>query len=154
MDNNKEVKECIVIMPIEDRCFGYKWGHFRHVYDCLIKPSVNQAGFIPVRADELCSREVQYDMVINKIVMAPIAVFDLSTLNERIITGLKIRKAFNKPVIIISDKEEDSLKDFLSKNVRYINYRKNIDTIANFYVRQLISNFIRSFSQSARFAEC
>lgn len=154
MDKNSEVKECVVIMPIEDKCYGYKWGHFKQVYDCLIKPSVRQAGFEPLRADDICPKGIQYDKIINKIVEAPVVVFDLSTLNEGIITGLKIREAFNKPAIIISDKEESSLKELLSKNVRYINYRGNINVASNCYVRLLISNFIRSFSQSVKLAEC
>ena len=45
-------KKCFVIMPITEG-EGYTDSHFTRVYDYIIKPACIQAGFKPIRADEV-----------------------------------------------------------------------------------------------------
>ena len=45
-------------MPISDTD-GYKKGHWQEVYNHLIKPAVEQAGYIPERADEIRSANLE-----------------------------------------------------------------------------------------------
>jgi len=45
-------KECFIIMPISDKS-EYGEGHFNRVYNHLIIPACEKAGFKPVRADDV-----------------------------------------------------------------------------------------------------
>jgi hypothetical protein len=47
-----EERMCFVIMPITDP-EGYVKGHFDHVYQDIVKSACRQAGFTPIRADEV-----------------------------------------------------------------------------------------------------
>ena len=48
----KQNKNCFIIMPISDNS-NYPQGHFDRVYNYIIKPACEIAGFIPIRADEV-----------------------------------------------------------------------------------------------------
>ena len=41
--------ECFIMMPISDPD-GHEQGHFQHVYEELISPACDTAGYDPVRA--------------------------------------------------------------------------------------------------------
>ena len=41
-----------MIMPITDKS-PYEDGHFKVVYDHLIKPACSLAGFVPIRSDDI-----------------------------------------------------------------------------------------------------
>lgn len=144
MNNNAEKKECIVIMPVESECEGYELGHFREVYNNLIKPSVQQAGYTPLRADEVNHFYIDHFEIVNKLVHAPMAIFDLSTADERIVTGLKIRDSFNMPFIVISD---IYMPRFIkSSNIEYLVYTKNLDVPNLLYSQSILSNSIKILS--------
>ena len=49
---NKQQLDCFIIMPIADP-EGYEKGHFKKVYEDIISVSCVNAGFNPVRADEV-----------------------------------------------------------------------------------------------------
>ncbi|NDV66580.1 hypothetical protein [Bacteroides sp. 224] len=145
MHSTTEKMECIVIMPIEKNYDGYETDHFKNVYNTLIKPSVAQAGYHPLRADEINSGIIDHYEIINKIVNAPMAVFDLSTWNDRIITGLKIRKSFNKPTIVLSDIYTP--KFFNSDNIKYLEYKKDMNSPVMFYTQLTIAESIKELSE-------
>jgi len=46
---------CFVMMPIAD-VSNYEPGHFNRVYEYLIKPAIEAAGFDPYRADDTAKR--------------------------------------------------------------------------------------------------
>lgn len=141
MNNNTENRECIVIMPIEDVCEGYELGHFKNVYNHVIKPSVKNAGFFPMRADEINFGKIDYVDIVTKIVQSPMAIFDLSTWNDRIITGLTIREAFNMPTIVISDVYTPKL--FASKNIKYFQYKRELTSPITYYAPLIITQYIK-----------
>ncbi|MDL2247615.1 hypothetical protein LJC05_02665 [Bacteroides sp. OttesenSCG-928-J23] len=144
MNSKKENKECLVVMPVEDDCPGYNRGHFRHVYNQIIRPSIENAGFYPIRADEINPKSILYEVIIEKIATSPIAIFDLSTGNDRIITGLQIRQAFNRPTIVLADNNKVIVSQ--SNQIKHIQYEREIGTVSSFFIQLLISDSIRHFT--------
>lgn len=110
-ESKKEEKEkCFVIMPISDQG-DYPMGHFTKVYEQIIKPSVEAAGYEAYRVDEnnIC------DTIISKIFSAiqecPMAICDLSNRNPNVLYELGLRQAYDKPVVLIQDEKTDEIFD-------------------------------------------
>lgn len=110
-ETNEEKKErCFVIMPISDQG-DYPAGHFTKVYEQIIKPSVEDAGYEAYRVDEnnIC------DAIINKIFSAiqecPMAICDLSNRNPNVLYELGLRQAYDKPVVLIQDDKTQKIFD-------------------------------------------
>lgn len=110
-DTNEEKKEkCFVIMPISDQG-DYPAGHFTKVYEQIIKPSIEEAGYKAYRVDEnnIC------DAIINKIFSAiqecPMAICDLSNRNPNVLYELGLRQAYDKPVVLIQDDKTEKIFD-------------------------------------------
>lgn len=112
MSEAKEEKKekCFVIMPISDQG-DYPTGHFTKVYEQIIKPSVEDAGYEAYRVDEnnIC------DAIINKIFSAiqecPMAICDLSNRNPNVLYELGLRQAYDKPVVLIQDDKTEKIFD-------------------------------------------
>lgn len=119
----EKIKECFVIMPISD-AEGYENGHFSRVYEDLIKPAVEYAGYKPYRADENKSSDLIHLDILKKILEAPMAVCDLSSRNPNVLFELGIRQAFNKPVVLIKDECTNRIFDV--DLIRYTEYSKNL----------------------------
>lgn len=98
----KESKTCFVIMPISNNS-NYLEGHFDRVYDYIIKPACEIAGFSPIRADEVVTTNYIALDIIKKIIESDMAICDLSSQNANVMYELGIRQAFNKPVTFIKD---------------------------------------------------
>lgn len=97
-----ESKTCFVIMPISDN-LNYPIGHFNRVYEFIIKPACEIAGFIPIRADEVVTTNYIALDIIKRIIESDMAICDLSSQNANVMYELGIRQAFNKPVTFIKD---------------------------------------------------
>ena len=121
MSDKKE--DCFVIMPISD-CEGYNQGHFSRVYEDIIKPSVFNADFNPVRGDEVSKTNLIQLDILNKLLEAPIAICDLSSRNPNVLFELGIRQAFDKPVVLIQEKGTPKIFDI--NPLRYIEYAKEM----------------------------
>ncbi len=70
-------KKCFVIMPISDSD-GYPEGHFRRVYEHLIKPACNDANFIPIRADDITKTNYIVINILRNLVNCEMCVCDIS----------------------------------------------------------------------------
>lgn len=109
-DKQDEKERCFVIMPISDQ-EGYPIGHFQKVYDQILIPAIEDAGFTPYRVDEnkIC------DSIINKIFDAiqncSMAICDLSSKNPNVLYELGLRQAYDKPVVLIQDDLTDKIFD-------------------------------------------
>ncbi len=101
MSNN--IEECFIIMPISDQP-GYEPEHFNLVYEDIIKVACIQAGFKPIRADDVKQTNLIHKDILQKILEAPMAICDLSASNPNVLFELGIRQAFDKPVVLIKDK--------------------------------------------------
>ena len=97
-----ERKKCFVIMPISE-CDNYPTGHFGRVYEHIIRPACEQAGFDPIRADEIMTTNYIALDIIKHIINSEMAICDLSNRNPNVLYELGIRQAFNLPVTLIKD---------------------------------------------------
>ena len=122
---NKEIddKECFVIMPISDDP-SHPEGHFLRVYEDIIKPACENAGFIANRADDDNASNLIHLSILNKLIKAPIAICDLSTRNPNVLFELGIRQAFNKPVVLIQERGTPKIFDI--SPLRYLEYSNDL----------------------------
>ena len=89
-------------MPISDNS-DYGEGHFFRVYEHLIVPACELAGFKAIRADDVINTNYIAIDVIRKIIESEMAICDLSSQNPNVLYELGIRQAFNKPITLIKD---------------------------------------------------
>lgn len=95
-----ENKNCFVIMPISDTD-GYDKGHFNRVYEHLIKPACEEAGFEPIRADDTSKANMIMIDILQKILECDMAICDLSSRNPNVFYELGLRQAFNKKLFLL-----------------------------------------------------
>lgn len=119
----KEEQNCFIIMPIAD-VDGYPQGHFKHVYENIISPACELAGYKSQRADEAKASNLIHLDILNKLIEAPIAICDLSTRNPNVLFELGIRQAFDKPVVLIQEKGTPRIFDIAP--LRYLEYSKEM----------------------------
>ncbi len=119
--NSKQ--DCFIIMPIAE-VDGYPSGHFKHVYENIIKPSCDLASYNPLRADEVKETNLIHLDILKKLIEAPMAICDLSNRNPNVLFELGIRQAFDKPVVLIQEKGTPKIFDIAP--LRYIEYSKEM----------------------------
>jgi hypothetical protein len=103
-------KRCFIIMPISDQK-DYSPGHFSRVYEYLIKPACELAGFIPIRADDIKSTNLIALDIVKQIIECEMAICDLSSRNPNVLYEVGIRQAFNLPVAFIKDYRTERIFD-------------------------------------------
>lgn len=116
-------KDCFIIMPISD-ADGYPPGHFKHVYDNIVAPSCEKAGFRAVRADDIKATNLIHLDILKQLIEAPIAICDLSSRNPNVLFELGIRQAFDKPVVLIQEAGTPRIFDIAP--LRYLEYSKEM----------------------------
>jgi hypothetical protein len=112
-------KSCFVIMPITD-VPPYEAGHFKRVYEYIIKPACLKSGFAPVRADEVERANHIILDVLRRVLEADVVLCDLSSRNANVLYELGVRQAFNKPVVLIKDNQTERIFDI--QGLRDIEY--------------------------------
>lgn len=122
-ENEQNEKSCFVIMPISDHP-DYPKGHFKEVYSELISPAVIEAGYRPVRADDVAASNLIHVDVIYKIIHADICICDLSSRNPNVMFEYGIRQAFDKPTILIKDDRTERIFDL--SGMRDIEYNSSL----------------------------
>jgi hypothetical protein len=122
---NQEVPKpvCFVLMPIADTA-GYEAGHFGRVYEHLLKPAIIEAGYLPVRADDTVKTDYIVVGIIQKIVESAMVLCDYSSRNPNVMYELGIRHAFNKPVVLIKDRQTEKIFDI--QGLRYTEYDETL----------------------------
>lgn len=132
----ENVKFCFVIMPISDS-LDYPEGHFSRVYEHLIFPACEKAGFIPIRADDILNTNYIAIDILKRIIESDVVICDLSSQNPNVLYELGIRQAFNKPVALIKDRKTKRIfdiqgfRDFeYDENLRVDNVQEDIQTLA------------------------
>ena len=130
-------KTCFIIMPISDHG-DYPKGHFKRVYDFLIKPACEAAGFKPIRADDILNTNYIALDIVKNIINADMALCDLSSRNPNVLYELGIRQAFNKPVTLIKDSKTQRIFDIsgfrdveYDESLRIDSVQTNIDVISD-----------------------
>ena len=122
-ENQKMNKTCFVIMPIGELT-TYPQNHFRHIYEDLFSPAIEEVGFMPKRADDYKSSSLIHVNVVREIIEAPMAICDLSTRNPNVLFELGIRQAFDLPVVLVQEVNTPRIFDISVINT--IDYRKEL----------------------------
>jgi len=103
-------RTCLVIMPAAD-IIPYESGHFKRVYEYIIKPACAKAGLHPYRIEDV---QRTHPIVVNKlreVISADIAICDLSSRNSEILYKLGIRQGFELPTLLIKDTATEKVFD-------------------------------------------
>lgn len=119
----EQSKVCLVMMPFSDPT-GYSQGHFKRVYDYLIKPACENAGFKAKRVDENVKTSVIMLDLLNMILDCDMAICDLSSRNPNVFYELGVRQAFDKKCVLIIDSKTD--KPFDTSMLRTISYDESL----------------------------
>ncbi|MGP3153625.1 hypothetical protein ACTVQL_07260 [Serratia marcescens] len=128
MTDNEEKKKCFIIMPIADAP-GYDNGHFSRVYNHLIIPACQKAGYEPIRADDVTSSNFIVLDILKKIVECDLAICDLSGRNPNVMYELGLRQAFNKKTVLIKDNQSTSPFDVQAFRYHEYNHSLRIDNV-------------------------
>lgn len=108
-------QSCFVIMPFV--------GTFGTTYERVIRPAVEAAGLVCVRADELFSRpQITHD-IWKQIRSCRVVLAELTGRNPNVLYELGLAHAIGKPAIIITREEQDVPFDL--KALRYLYYDTN-----------------------------
>lgn len=119
----EQSKVCMVIMPFSDPS-GYQQGHFKRVYDFLIKPACEKAGFKAKRVDENAKTSVIVLEILNMILDCDMAICDLSARNPNVFYELGLRQAFDKKCVLIIDSKTE--RPFDTSMIRSIMYDESL----------------------------
>lgn len=114
---------CFVIMPISD-CDGYDKGHFGRVYEDVFKKAIIDAGFVPLRADEVKQTNMIHLDILQKLLESPMAVCDLSSRNPNVLFELGLRQAFDRPTVLVKDNLTENMFDIAP--LRFTDYRRDL----------------------------
>ena len=119
----KNKKTCFVIMPISD-VEGYEKGHFSRVYDYLIKPACEAAGYKVERADDTAKTNMIIVDILQKAVKYDMAICDISARNANVFYELGFRQAFNMKTVLIKDKK--TAMPFDISSIRTLSYSETL----------------------------
>lgn len=141
MTENQKQKECFIIMPISDSD-GYPNGHWSHVYDNIISPSCEMAGYQAKRGDDVKATNLIHLDILKSLIDAPIAICDLSSRNPNVLFELGIRQAFDRPVVLIQ--EAGTPKIFDIAPLRYLEYSKDMKYHDVLHIQKELKNAIEA----------
>lgn len=106
----EKIKKCFIMMPFTTP-EGYQENHFKKVYNQIIKPAVEGAGFEPTRVDENNLSTSIIGKIFEGLINCEMAICDLSSRNPNVLYELGIRQAYNKPVVLIKDDRTERIFD-------------------------------------------
>lgn len=124
---------CFVMMP-----FG-EW--FDRYYQEIYVPAIKEAGFEPVRADELFSTGSVVEQIWEQIEKAKILLADLSGKNPNVFYELGLAHAAKKPVVFTAGQLEDIPFDL--RHLRVIVYEVREPEWAS-HLRKSITDYLRN----------
>ncbi len=122
-EKNVVSNDCFVIMPIADQD-GYDEGHFTKVYQDILKPACQFAGYKAVRADEVLQTNLIHLDILQKLIQSPMAICDLSARNPNVLFELGLRQAFDKPTVLVQEIGNPQIFDIVP--LRYTEYRREL----------------------------
>ncbi|ENP8324423.1 hypothetical protein ACSTD2_20485 [Vibrio vulnificus] len=122
-DKSVAGKSCFVIMPISTQP-GYEADHFSLVYEDIIKPAIEAASMVAVRADETVNTNLIQLDILRKVIESDIAICDMSSKNPNVFYELGVRQAFDKPTVLLID--DHTAAPFDVSSLRYVTYSKSM----------------------------
>ena len=121
--SQQQSKSCFVIMPISD-AEGYDSGHFERVFNYVIKPACEKAGFTANRADQSSKTNYIVIDILRQIINSDMAICDLSSRNSNVFFELGLRQAFNLKTVLIKDSKTP--RSFDISGLRCIDYDEKL----------------------------
>lgn len=100
--------------------YGGDNDHFRHVYEHLIRPAVELAGFHPI-SPSARGADLIHAEIIRQLIEAPLVLCDMSLLNANVFFELGVRTSLNKPICLIKD-ETTTVIPFDTSLVNFYSY--------------------------------
>lgn len=122
-EKNVADKSCFVIMPISTQP-GYEADHFSFVYEDIIKPAIEAASMVAIRADETVNTNLIQLDILRKVIESDIAICDMSSKNPNVFYELGVRQAFDKPTVLMID--DHTAAPFDVSSLRYVTYSKSM----------------------------
>ncbi|QHT65850.1 hypothetical protein GXP67_03795 [Rhodocytophaga rosea] len=151
-ENTQQEKRCLVIMPVADST-PYESGHFKRVYEYIIKPACAKAGLMAYKLEDV---QRTNHIVINKlreVTSAEIAICDLSSKNSEVLYKLGIRQGLDLPTLLIKDTLTAKIFDIrglldveYDETLRVDRVNKTIEEIAETLLSMYESKGIRTNS--------
>ena len=125
-ESNVDGKSCFVIMPFSERLSNRPKGFFDEVFESLIKPAAEEAGFDVQTANKDGSDVIQ-STIINELLDADLVIADLTDHNPNVLFELGFRMAQEKPVAIIKTSDTGGIFD-VDNMLRVFEYNENLWT--------------------------
>ena len=114
---------CFVIMPFTDPP-GYDEGHFKRIYNHIFQPAIIEAGYQPLRCDEINNGKPIHSNMFKQLEFADMVLCDLSSSNPNVLYELGRRDAHGKPFVLVQEEGHDQL--FNIREYPVIPYRKTL----------------------------
>jgi hypothetical protein len=106
---------CFVVMPFLPL--------FDAEYERVIKPSIEDAGLVCVRGDEIYTRQSILHDIWHSLRKARLVVAELSGRNPNVMYEIGLAHAIGKPIVLLTRNEEDVPFDL--RALRYLYYDPN-----------------------------
>lgn len=132
-------------MPVSDNQ-DYEVGHFKRVYEHIIKPACKKAGFEPIRADDVQKSNIIVVDILHKIVHSEMALCDLSSKNPNVLYELGIRQAFDLPVTLIKDSSTPRIFDIQGFRDIVYNSSMRVDEVG-VAIEQIAESILETYEQ-------
>lgn len=126
--DEQQAKSCFIIMPISDSD-DYETGHFKRVYEHIIKPACKASGYEAVRADDVAQSNYIIIDILRKILDSDLVICDISNQNPNVLYELGIRQAFNLPTVIIKDLKTQNIFDIQGLRYTEYNHTLRVDSV-------------------------
>lgn len=123
---------CFVIMPFSPT--------YQKEYEGIIRPAVEDAGLVPIRADEIYSKPQVMADIWKCLKCAKIVIAELTGRNTNVFYEVGLAHALGKPVIIITRNQDDVPFDL--KALRYLYYNTE-DPFWGENLRKALSGMLR-----------
>ncbi len=130
------MNRCFVISPIGPEGSAIR-EHADDVFECIIKPAMNECGFEAFRSDHLKEPGKITDQVIREILKDELTVAVLTGHNADVFYELALAHAAGRPVIILPENEQSLPFDVRELRCVYYDLKpRSVRT--NVYVGQLV----------------
>ena len=143
----QELKRCFVIMPISD-VDGYQKGHFNRVYEYIIAPACQKAGYEVIRADGTAKANVIIADILKNVLDCEMAICDLSARNPNVFYELGFRQAFNKKTVLMIDNKTD--RPFDISGLRSFEYDSSLRIDL---VNKAIDDLVKALNETSKMGE-
>jgi len=122
--NPNDKKVLFVVMPFTEKTDTYPEGFFSEMFNSLIVPAADEAGFFPKTAERSGS-DIIHATIVNDILSADLILADLTEHNPNVLFEIGLAIAFEKKVALIRAKGTKQIFD-IDNLLRVFDYDSNL----------------------------